>query len=177
LTISTWNWAVSPGLISFFLVWFLSLFILSIFLSSGFSQDFFIFFIFRESFLGVALALPGEFLLRFCACCVVSGTVDPGISSALFCHQRCANTVSTVLETLFLFLSTTFSFQNWKFPLTYSFFVCLFCRDRVSLYSPSCPGIHAVDQAGLELRNLPTSASQVLGLKACTTTAWLLPYS
>jgi hypothetical protein len=29
-----------------------------------------------------------------------------------------------------------------------------------------------VDQAGLELRNLPASASQVLGLKACTTTAW-----
>jgi hypothetical protein len=30
-----------------------------------------------------------------------------------------------------------------------------------------------VDQAGLELRNLPASASQVLGLKACATTAWL----
>jgi hypothetical protein len=29
-----------------------------------------------------------------------------------------------------------------------------------------------VDQAGLELRNLPASASQVLGLKACVTTAW-----
>jgi hypothetical protein len=28
---------------------------------------------------------------------------------------------------------------------------------------------HFVDQAGLELRNPPTSASQVLGLKACTT--------
>jgi hypothetical protein len=58
-----------------------------------------------------------------------------------------------------------------------SFFVCfclscfvLFFRDRVSLCSPGCPGIHFVDQAGLELRNLPVSASQVLGLKACTTT-------
>jgi hypothetical protein len=30
-----------------------------------------------------------------------------------------------------------------------------------------------LDQAGLELRNLPAPASQVLGLKACTTTAWL----
>ncbi|GAB1302424.1 Ankyrin repeat domain-containing protein 2 [Apodemus speciosus] len=29
----------------------------------------------------------------------------------------------------------------------------------------SCPGPHSVDQAGLELRNLPASASQVLGLK------------
>jgi hypothetical protein len=34
-----------------------------------------------------------------------------------------------------------------------------------------CPGTHFVDQAGLELRNPPASASQVLGLKACATTA------
>jgi hypothetical protein len=51
----------------------------------------------------------------------------------------------------------------------------LFCfvfvlRDRVSLYSPGCPETHSVDQAGLELRNPPASASRVLGLKACTTT-------
>ena len=32
--------------------------------------------------------------------------------------------------------------------------------------------VHFVNQAGLELRNLPVSASRVLGLKACTTTAW-----
>lgn len=31
-------------------------------------------------------------------------------------------------------------------------------------------GSHSTDQAGLELRELPTSASQVLKLKACTTT-------
>jgi hypothetical protein len=48
-----------------------------------------------------------------------------------------------------------------------------FFRDRVSLYSPGCPRTHFVDQAGLELRNPPASASQVLGLKACATTAWL----
>jgi hypothetical protein len=47
-------------------------------------------------------------------------------------------------------------------------FVCLF-RDRVSLYSPGCPGTHFVDQAGLELRNPPASASWVLGLKVCAT--------
>jgi hypothetical protein len=39
---------------------------------------------------------------------------------------------------------------------------------------PGCPGTHSVDEAGLELRNLPASASQVLGLKVCTTTAQLL---
>jgi hypothetical protein len=57
-------------------------------------------------------------------------------------------------------------------------FVCLFCccllfwfwfwflvfRDRVSLYSPGCPGTHSVNQAGLKLRNPPSS--QVPGLKA-----------
>jgi hypothetical protein len=42
-----------------------------------------------------------------------------------------------------------------------------FFRDRVSLCSPGCPGTHFVDQAGLELRNPPASASRVLGLKAC----------
>jgi hypothetical protein len=67
------------------------------------------------------------------------------------------------------------------------FFVCLFVfllllffvyfRDRVSQYSPGCPGTQFVDQAGLELRNPPASASasRVLGLKACATTARLLP--
>jgi hypothetical protein len=56
-------------------------------------------------------------------------------------------------------------------------FVCLFLfcfvffRDRVSLYCPGCPGTHFVDEAGLELRNPPASASQVLGLKACATSA------
>jgi hypothetical protein len=59
--------------------------------------------------------------------------------------------------------------RNFVFCL----FVCLFVfRDGVSLYIPGCPGTHFVDQAGLELRNPPASASQVLGLKACATTAW-----
>ena len=47
----------------------------------------------------------------------------------------------------------------------------------MSLYSPGCPGTHFVDQAGIKLRNQPASASasasQVLGLKACATTAHL----
>jgi hypothetical protein len=54
-------------------------------------------------------------------------------------------------------------------------FVCFW--DRVSLYSPVCPGTHFVDQAGLELRNPPASATGVLGLKACVTTPSLrLPF-
>jgi hypothetical protein len=47
-------------------------------------------------------------------------------------------------------------------------------RDRVLLCSPGCPGTHSIDQAGLELGNLPASASQVLELKACATTARLI---
>jgi hypothetical protein len=55
-------------------------------------------------------------------------------------------------------------------------FIFGFFRDRVSLYSPGCPGAHSVDQAGLELRNPPASASGVLGLKVCTTTPGLFFY-
>ena len=45
-------------------------------------------------------------------------------------------------------------------------FVCLgfFSQGRVSLCSSGCLGSHSVEQAGLELRKLPASASQVLGL-------------
>ena len=59
-----------------------------------------------------------------------------------------------------------------------SFFFCCCCfvcfRDRVFLYSPGCPGIHFVDQAVLKLRNLPASASGVLGV--CATTPGLNPF-
>jgi hypothetical protein len=47
-------------------------------------------------------------------------------------------------------------------PLFFFFFF-------VSLYCPGCPGTHSVDQAGLQLRNLPASASRVLALKVCAT--------
>jgi hypothetical protein len=53
------------------------------------------------------------------------------------------------------------------------FILFIYFWDRVSLNSPGCPGTHFVDQAGLELRNPPASASQVLGLKVCTTTVRL----
>jgi hypothetical protein len=48
-------------------------------------------------------------------------------------------------------------------------FVCFVFRDRVSLYSRGYPGTPSVDQAGLEVRNLPVSASQMLGLQALST--------
>jgi hypothetical protein len=58
--------------------------------------------------------------------------------------------------------------QRWCLPLLFLVF-----QDRVS---PGCPGTHSVNQAGLELRNPPASASQVLGLKACATTAQFLHF-
>jgi hypothetical protein len=48
-------------------------------------------------------------------------------------------------------------------PMSFLFCFVLFCilfsQDRVSLYSPGCPGTHFVEQTGLELRNPPASAS------------------
>jgi hypothetical protein len=55
------------------------------------------------------------------------------------------------------------------FSFFFFFFFFLVYLDRVFLCSPGCPETHSVDQAGLELRNLLASASQVLGLKACAT--------
>jgi hypothetical protein len=64
--------------------------------------------------------------------------------------------------------------QRWSFLFCFFCFLFFFCfRDRVSLCSPGYPGTHSVDQAGLELRNSPASASQVLGLKACATNTQL----
>jgi hypothetical protein len=71
----------------------------------------------------------------------------------------------------FLFFSFSFLFFSFLFFsflfLTFLFFSFLFFfQDRVSLCSPGCPGTHSVDQAGLELRDPPASASRVLGSKA-----------
>jgi hypothetical protein len=65
-----------------------------------------------------------------------------------------------------------FNTKEWRNQNTLSacfckMFLLLFCF--VFLCSPDCPGTHSVDQAGLELRNLPASASQVLRLKAYAT--------
>jgi hypothetical protein len=74
---------------------------------------------------------------------------------------------------LYLCLVVEFLLSAQIFVCLVGWFLFLFFQDRVSLCSPGCPGTHSVDQAGLELRNPPASASQVLGLKAWATTNWL----
>jgi hypothetical protein len=67
------------------------------------------------------------------------------------------------------------SFFSFSFFLFFFFFLLLFVcllLETGFLCLPCCPGTHSIDQAGLELRNLPASASLVLGLKVCATTAW-----
>ena len=71
-----------------------------------------------------------------------------------------------VVETL---LNSASQVRSLSLSLSLSLTLSLVFRDRVSLCSPGCPGSHFVDQAGLELRNPPASASQVLGIKTCAT--------
>jgi hypothetical protein len=67
-----------------------------------------------------------------------------------------------------------FSFLLFSFffcCLFFLFFVFIFCFSRQGFSVQSWLFWNSVDQASLELRNPPASASQVLGLQACTTPA------
>ena len=57
-----------------------------------------------------------------------------------------------VIELLLLLLLFYFGLVFALFLFVFWF---LFFRDRVSLCIPGCPGTHSIDQADLELRNLP----------------------
>jgi hypothetical protein len=57
-----------------------------------------------------------------------------------------------------------------KISFFFFFFFFWFFETGFLCVALACPGTHFVDQAGLELRNPPASASGVLGLKACATT-------
>jgi hypothetical protein len=59
----------------------------------------------------------------------------------------------------------------WFGLVWFGWFGLVVFQDRVSLCSPGCLGTHSVDQVGLEPRDSPASASQVLELKECATTA------
>jgi hypothetical protein len=84
--------------------------------------------------------------------------VHTGNVEHVFVYLLAVVCISSPVTSFFFFFSFLFS--------------CLVFRGKVFLNGPGCPGTHSVDQADLELRNLPASASQLLGLKACGTTAW-----
>ena len=89
---------------------------------------------------------------------------------------------------LFIFISYIFTLytrkthnqslfsHTFKIPLHLhiqsSIFFLVF-QNMVSLCSSGCPGIRSTDQDGLNLRNLPASASQLMGLQVCATTPGL----
>lgn len=59
---------------------------------------------------------------------------------------------------------------SFPYPCLSCFFLCFggwlvgwFFKTRVTLCSPNCPGIGSIDKPGLEPRDLPAFASQVLG--------------
>ena len=62
--------------------------------------------------------------------------------------------------------------QNSSSDTDFFSFVLFFKPEFHYVCCSGCPGTLSVDQAGLELRDVPASASHVQGLKACTTTTW-----
>jgi hypothetical protein len=110
------------------------------------------------------------FIGVFTCMCVGEAVGSPGTGVTDRCELPCGcwELSPGPLEEQPVLLTTEPSLQPF---ITFFFF-----QDRVSLYSPDCPGTHFVAQAGLELRNLPASASQVLELKACTTTPGFITF-
>ena len=69
------------------------------------------------------------------------------------------------------------SYKSDSYVFMYVYmYVCMYgyFLDRVTLCNFGQPGTLSVDQAGLELRDPPASAFQVLGIKVCATTDRLI---
>ena len=84
------------------------------------------------------------------------------------------------MQTILIYIYFFFSFSFFSFLFFSFLFFSLLCfallllfQERVSLCTPGCSGTLSIDQPGIELRHPPASASQVLWLKACTTSAQL----
>jgi hypothetical protein len=101
------------------------------------------------------------FLVKACIHSEVTKVYGQGLNVCVPVHR--AKAIRQTMKLFPVFWSHSLSYSLLVVSLFFFFFG--FFRDRVSLCSPGCPGTHSVDQAGLELRNPPASASQVLGLK------------
>ena len=94
----------------------------------------------------------------------------PLMQLALFCtwYEAKANfmflAMMQTLASMSLFCISCFYSMTYFLFLLCLFVWIWFFWDRVSLYSPGCSGTQSVDQAGLELRNPPASASQSAGI-------------
>jgi hypothetical protein len=105
------------------------------------------------------------------SCSLEHFKVIPHFSSKFSCPV-CAHACACVCMCVSLVILSVANSWNLWFCFVLFCFV-LFFDTGFYRYSPGYPGTHFVDQVGLKLRNPPASASQVLGLKACATTAWL----
>jgi hypothetical protein len=92
--------------------------------------------------------------------------IQPSCSGSNYCPS---SLIQFGFSQLLIKLLCLASNKLWLFVLIFWLLLFFFFSQGVSLCSPGCPGTHFVDQAGLELRNLPAFASQVLGLKVCAT--------
>jgi hypothetical protein len=110
--------------------------------------------------------------------CLCEGVRFPSTGVTDSCESPCGcwELNPDPLEEQPLLLTAEPSLQPPRLIYYCYYYYYLVFRDKVSLYSPGCPGTHFVDQAGLELRNLPASSSRVLGLKVCDTTPSLIYY-
>ena len=98
-----------------------------------------------------------------CLCVLPSGVMNWNLSSAcsLFKAQFSNSVLWGPRECYRGCKSTMMGAMHSETPLQPFFFLFFFFffQDSVSLCSSGCLGTHFVDQAGLELRNSPTSAS------------------
>ena len=88
-------------------------------------------------------------------------------------HSKCMNCLfASKIDTKQMCQNRINDSYSYQFGIVFVCLFFLFFHDRVSLYIPGCPETHILDQASLQIRSLPASASRVLGLKVCATTPW-----
>ena len=79
-------------------------------------------------------------------------------------HYVIMHRICYIIANVFIYLLVLVWLVGWLYILIEFLCVC----------SCDCLGTHSVDQAGIKLRHMLASASQVLGLETCTTTAQLI---